>query len=685
MRRFRNWLFATAAALIFAGQAPLSFAGEREGSLLREFLGEIISTGSLPPQKQPDAIRSSLAKHAGLLPHLVDPEKTDLLLKDAQLVEAFSMVSKERSLHDALYVAFRDEAIYMVREIMGFHGIDPSKLQGLEARLDQVRNQLQSLGVSRQISVVLKAVEDLPVDERMNFLRRIPDSAFLALNSEIGGFVEKAKFSATPSLSLITRETENLSFSGISKNDTEFLSNSFLRYFDELPVNTKRKIIAAWLALPPGASQERQLAEVLQNAGPALQKMFQLFGREAKSEQLKEILRELLSNVKPFPPEEAKALVSQNLGRPIEEVFSSFDDTPLAAGTVGQVHKAKLKSTGQDVIVKVLRPGLREEMHDEFEVFKRITAEMPAVEQLVLRLQDNFTAELDLLNEARNLEEAKRYLDPEMGISVPRLIEETKPSSNVLVMEMAKGTPLAKSPDLDPRIKGQALYITLKKWFEEAMFASGFFHGDMHPGNILLEKQSGKNPPFHISIIDAGSAGKMSVEQRRNFLRFFAAVMKESPEEIVNALRGFGKIPDGKRAEIVAVVNKALKDGESFFDRSQLILSESLKTGMELDPGIVMFNRANFFLYRELEHTNAEIARRYPKAQLYKPTNAYLSVALKRAGIEIPRNLFNAQAADESVFETRVLKELFVSGVKATYRDVRDTCIPLFADMALAH
>ncbi len=619
-------------------------------------------------------LRNAIAQNAHLLPLLTSREKAFHLLQEADLAFAIHQATDLPTVGDEAARRLRPRIQKLVEQFEVGREISDEDLQYV---YNFIRKKIRvAERVEEKAELLDRYLKNMSIRHRMDLLENIPDEVFLELGEVFDRHVESLKFSRTPSLSVVLDEISNAKGSDMTKNDLAQFKDALLRYFDEIPLSTKRRIVGAWLELPPGASREAQLAAAFQNAGPALQKVFQLLGRHVKSPEAQRVMKELLSNVKPIPWVDAEKVLREELGRPIEEVFSSVDEKPLAAGTIGQVHRARLKGTNEEVVIKIRRPGLREAFEDEFSTFRRLVEGNPAAEQLVARMEENFLSELDFRDEMRNLTKAQVYRNLRRGIDVPHPIESIRQTEKLVVMSMASGAPLGKLEKLDPHMKADALYETLKAWFREAMFGSGFFHGDMHPGNLLFEGIPGGKPPWKITIIDAGSAGQLSFEQRRKFLEFFVGVADQNVDEAFRALTAFGNVPPGKEAQIKEIVRTlALDKSGSVFENASEILARSIQHGMELDPVIVMFNRANLFLYQELHNTNRQILKANPKARVKRPTRAYMIETLRELGWEMPKRTVHGE---ESLMDIGLLRKVFVQQMHLHWGKVKAKCSDLF-------
>ncbi|MGM0461337.1 MAG: ABC1 kinase family protein [Fibrobacterota bacterium] len=256
-----------------------------------------------------------------------------------------------------------------------------------------------------------------------------------------------------------------------------------------------------------------------------------------------EELSNLQDRVPPFPSEEARDIIEAETGHTISELFIDFDDIPIAAGSVSQIHRGTLHS-GEEAAVKVQRPGIRKKIEVDLEILyhlagilkdhdKRFTHHRP--ELIVEEFAKTLSRELDFVNEAHNIMQFKTMFKNNKTIYIPQ-VYHAHTTSKLLVMEYIRGVKpdsrhsLETIDDLPPfktiAQNGMALIF-------EQIFIYGFFHADPHPGNIFI-LDSGV-----ICYIDFGITGRVTTQEREDFMELLLAISKRDEKRLVRNIQKF--------------------------------------------------------------------------------------------------------------------------------------------------
>ena len=224
-------------------------------------------------------------------------------------------------------------------------------------------------------------------------------------------------------------------------------------------------------------------------------------------------------------------MIEKTFGRPLDEIFGSFEPAPLAAASIAQVHAATLKN-GDEVVVKVLRPGMREVIDLDLEVLDALAklADEYWIEarpvrpiEVVREYRKTVTDELDLMREAGNAAQLKRNFAGSPLLYVPQIHwDYCRP--NVMVMERIHGIIVSRVEEL--RARGTDIAKLAENGVEiffTQVFRHNFFHADMHPGNIFVQIDDPRNPRY--AAVDFGIVGTLQPRDQHylaeNFMAFF--------------------------------------------------------------------------------------------------------------------------------------------------------------------
>ncbi|WP_212970295.1 ABC1 kinase family protein [Paenibacillus cineris] len=287
---------------------------------------------------------------------------------------------------------------------------------------------------------------------------------------------------------------------------------------------------------------------VLEDLGPTFVKLGQL--ASTRSDLLPEpIILELIKlqdQVPPFSSESAKGIIEQELDDAIEDIFSWFEESPIAAASIGQVHLGKLK-TGEDVAVKVQRPGALQMVVRDLEILRDLTAlaekrwvwvKQYQIARLVEEFASSMRAELDYTQEGRNAEKIALQFQNDETVCIPRIFWQYT-SSRVMTMEYVRGISLSHQEELVA--KGYDLKETAEKLVESMLhqiFIEGFFHADPHPGNLLVRKDGS------LAYLDFGMVGRLSEEMKDHLSSLIIALMRKNTDSMVRAVLRLGMMPE---------------------------------------------------------------------------------------------------------------------------------------------
>jgi ubiquinone biosynthesis protein len=302
----------------------------------------------------------------------------------------------------------------------------------------------------------------------------------------------------------------------------------------------------------------RHLRELLDELGPTFVKFGQLLSMrpDVLPPDLISELRALQDDVRPFPYEHAEQVIEEDLGLSLERLFVDFEVEPMAAASIGQVHRATLPN-GREVVVKVQRPGAPRQIEADLALLyqaARIAKErVRALDFVDARgLVDEFARairqELDYRLEARNADQFHRHFAGHPHIRIPK-VYWSYTRARVLTLEYLPGTQVADLP-LDAYTmeeRRRLAYLITEAWMA-MIFKHGFFHGDPHPANILVLDQVD-----HVGLVDFGSVGKLTDDDMAKLTRLFIDAANENVDALPKRLADLGvRYPREREDEFLA-------------------------------------------------------------------------------------------------------------------------------------
>lgn len=406
---------------------------------------------------------------------------------------------------------------------------------------------------------------------------------------------------------------------------------------------------------PHVSTKPEDLAKDLEAMGPTFIKLGQILSTrpDLLPDPYLKALARLQDQVQPFPYEEVERIVQSELGVRISKAFTEFDPNPIAAASLAQVHRARLRDS-REVVVKVQRPEVRKQIAEDFEVLDEIVSFLDQHTQFGKRYQlarifDEFRRtliqELDYQREAANMVRVRDSLRECYRLRIPQPLEAFT-ARTVLVMDYIRGTKVTElSPVVRTEIEGGVLADELFRAYLKQVLVDGLFHADPHPGNVLLTEDG------RIALLDLGMVGRLSPEMQVRLLRLLLAISEGRSEE-------------------AATLAIELSDTTDSFNETE-------------------FRRRVSHLVAERQHANLrqfdigrailDVARTAGQNGLYVPTDlAFLGKTLLQLD-EIGRVLdpsFNPNEAVRrhvtEIFNQRVRKDLTPHHLFATMLDIKE-------------
>jgi predicted unusual protein kinase regulating ubiquinone biosynthesis (AarF/ABC1/UbiB family) len=283
------------------------------------------------------------------------------------------------------------------------------------------------------------------------------------------------------------------------------------------------------------ASRAETFARDLEALGPTFIKLGQLLSTRADllPQPYLDALARLQDDLEPFPYADVERIIEEELGVRISKAFAEFEQTPIAAASLGQVHRAVLRG-GRMVAVKVQRPGIRERVEKDLSALEEVAAmfdrffgaarKVDAV-RLLQEFRRTLTAELDYREEARNLATLSAQLEDFELIIVPLPVDDFT-TARVLTMDYVEGAKItAVSPLERTEVDGAALAEQLFRAYLQQILVDGVFHADPHPGNVLL------TPDHRLALVDLGMVGRLSSVAQEQLFKLMLAISEGRGDE----------------------------------------------------------------------------------------------------------------------------------------------------------
>lgn len=281
----------------------------------------------------------------------------------------------------------------------------------------------------------------------------------------------------------------------------------------------------------------RKLTARIASLGPSFIKLAQVFGIRADivPRIYLEELSQLHDRVPPFPTSQLRRRIQDELKQPLESVFESFKEEPLAAASLGQVHRAKYQGT--DVIVKVLRPGVEELVDTDVRIVRNLLLVLEqladhhtirAAQSIIGEFSRVIAEEMDFEHEAENIERFGELFRDSDFVIIPRVFRRAT-TKRVLVMEYFEGFRVTEVDEVvRHHIDVPRMINNLIAFYGDQLLIHGFFHADPHPGNILIR------PDARIVLLDFGMVLEITSDFRQDLLKVAIAGVRRDVDELIS-------------------------------------------------------------------------------------------------------------------------------------------------------
>jgi ubiquinone biosynthesis protein len=349
-----------------------------------------------------------------------------------------------------------------------------------------------------------------------------------------------------------------------------------------------------------------RLRRALETLGPIFVKFGQVLStrRDLLPLDIADELARLQDQVPPFAPALAVAEIERSLGRPVGEIFASFEERPAASASIAQVHLGTLHD-GREVAVKVLRPGVEAAIRKDVALLETaaslatLFAEGRRLKprEVVGEFARHLEEELDLMREAANASQLRRNFERSALLAVPDVYWELC-SQRVMVMERMHGVPISRVAELQAAgVDLKALARAGVEIFFTQVFRDGFFHADMHPGNILVGTE-GEMHGRYIAL-DFGIVGTLTEYDKSYLAQNFVAFFNRDYHRVALAHLEAGWVPAGTRVDQFEAAIRAVCEPifarplkEIYFGKLLLRLFQtSRRFNVEIQPQLVLLQK----------------------------------------------------------------------------------------------
>jgi len=392
-----------------------------------------------------------------------------------------------------------------------------------------------------------------------------------------------------------------------------FLKYGFGRIIDQIhfqrfiPLRTRIKTFGQWPALK-GPTVPERLRMAFSELGPTFIKLGQLLSSRPDliTKPFADEFKKLQDEVPPFPTRKAKEIIEEETKRPIDKIFLAFDDVPLAAASVAQVHHATLLD-GSEVIIKVQRPDVHEQIDSDIAILStlanlldRYVAESRFFNPrgIVEEFSRTIRKELNFTEEARNCERFRKNFQDSSDIYIPRVYSEFV-SEKILVMEKIRGVRIDDTAGIESMglDRSQLAEKGVNAYFKQIL-EDGFFHADPHPGNIFVMSDG------EIGLMDFGIVGRVSPELREIIANTLLALINKDFDKLVDQYIELGYVPEELdlgdfRKEFKADISDFLEPlygltlkELNFAEYVDTLTHLSLKHRMKIPSDLLLINKA---------------------------------------------------------------------------------------------
>lgn len=362
-----------------------------------------------------------------------------------------------------------------------------------------------------------------------------------------------------------------------------FLRNGFGYIVKELGLTEMLSIPRKMAGLNNDVSSRtigQRIRTFLEDLGPTFIKLGQIAStrRDIIPEHIIVELEKLQDRVPPFPFEQVHSIIENELGDRLDRLFAEFNETPLATASIGQVHWARLH-TGEEIAIKVQRPNIRPIIETDIEILEDLARLMESrlswakryrLYEMIEEFSKALQAELDYHVEGSNSEKIANQFNNQAKIRIPDIYWDFS-TKKVLTMEYIKGTKISQLKELD--LLGYDRKIIAKRVTNSMLhqiLIEGFFHGDPHPGNMMVL------PDEVVVFMDFGMVGRLTSDMKYQLASLVISLKRGDTSGIIKAISKMGILPDQINMSLLRADVDELKDKYYHLPLSQISLGEAV-------------------------------------------------------------------------------------------------------------
>lgn len=526
----------------------------------------------------------------------------------------------------------------------------------------------------------------------------LPAERFEAFSATIDQSMDVFKLPVTEVLNQLSE-----GFDGVPGNLANFLSRAFRTYYEnQAPVDQKSMVASYMRGSVEGSSDVQKLASLVAGGGPYMIKMLQLVGDNVSGENAKEI-KEALAFVKSgLPPIAAEIRNAMLLGivNDSEGKITGLKDVrSLGAASVGETFLTKVSKddgTSEMAVVKLLRPGIAQRAGRERVFMDSVAKLLPGMQGTFAGIADQIEAEMDLTSEAKNVKLGAVYDDKgNPYVKSMKLSDAAPAKTNYMMIQRAPGSTAAhylehlkrhsdRTP-IHPMVlanrMGAMMTDLAEKWVEEAIFGSGFYHGDLHSGNIMYKADEGSENGT-LTVIDFGNSKVLNPTERRAIFRMMCTAQIKSASdfardfETILSAEGKSQMTGDKRTAFLSKIEEAFNKknpttglGASTGEIIDAILTSANDLGIEVPGAIANFSRSEMMLENAFKDITQLSKSNWESFKDLKTRDPELTAEMKdrtsRLGRQIDRKV--TELGKQNPVPTETIDKL--KGLKTTLLD----------------